>query len=114
MAKHISRKRSLSRSALYSEVVEQLKANGYESVKRNLVRDCVKSFVNVILGNSVANRGVAVPGLGKITWKHRQAREAGTVQRFGLEMTVKARPESWVPKFRFQRAAKLALLAAVR
>jgi|GEM_PF-2690028 len=114
--KKISKRKSLRRTDLYDAVKAKLIAEhdwDETGLKRSMIKDMVMAITSVVVENAVADRGVALPGLGKLTWKYRKAREAGTVTRFGQEMQVKARPASWVPRFRLQRSAKVALLEAV-
>lgn len=112
--KHISRKKSLRRSEFYQTIRDKLVANfNYdESTKRNLPKDVIAATIEVMLENAVADKGIMLPGLGKITFRYRKAREAGTSTSFGVERQVTARPASWIPKFRLQKRAKLALLEA--
>lgn len=108
----VSKRKSLRRTELYKAITAKLVAEyeWEEGTRPSLIKDVVAATVDTILSNSVAERGIALPGFGKLTWKYRKAREAGTVHRFGQDMEVKARPATWIPRFRLQRSAKVALL----
>jgi len=111
--KKISRKKSLCRTEIYDAINAKLVEAGWEkeSLKRGHARDVVNAVAEVLLDNAVTERGVALPGIGKITFKHRPAKKGGEqVIRFGKEMTTKARPASWVPRFRLSKAAKTRLI----
>ena len=111
--KKISKKKSLRRTEIYDAINAKLVEAGWEenSLKRGHARDMVNAVAEVVLENAVAEKGIAIPGIGKITFKHRKARKGGeTVTRFGKEMTTKARAASWVPRFRLSKTAKNKLL----
>jgi len=109
----ISKKKSLRRSAIYDAVNEKLIEAGWEegSLKRSHAKDMVNAIATVLIENAVADKGVALPGIGKITFKHRSAKKGGEkVTRFGKEMTTKKRAAAWVPRMKLSKAAKVALL----
>jgi len=112
--KKISKKKSMRRTEIYDAVNQKLVAAGWEedSLKRGHAKDMVNAIAEVLIENAVADKGVALPGIGKITFKHRPAKKGGEqVHRFGKDMITKARPASWVPRMRLSKAAKTALLA---
>lgn len=112
--KRISRKKSLRRSELYQKVRDKLvREYDYDdSTKRGLAKDVIAATVSVVLENAVADKGIMIPGLGKVTFRYRKAREAGSSNSFGVERQVSARAAAWIPKFRLQKKAKMALLEA--
>lgn len=108
-----SRKPSIRRSAFYDQVIAFLESEkGWEPIKRLMARDMVEAVVNTLISNSVTAKGCTLPGFGKLYFRYRKPRRAGTRPNpFNKEeiIKVKARPAMWVPKMRLVKAAKIEL-----
>lgn len=111
-------KKPLNQTDYIQRVITSLEEGGYaegDFTPRN-VKDCLEAAAQVSLENSTRRSGCIVYGLGKLRVKHKPAtkKRKGTNPFTGEACVFKAKPESFVPKFIFKKAAKETVLKVAK
>lgn len=103
----MAKKKSVSKTTIIADLS---KASGLKKVQvKQIVDGIFDSKKGIIVKALKEGRGVALAGFGKFFMHHKKATKGGKRLMFGEMKHVKAKPASWIPKFRYAKATKEAI-----
>lgn len=107
--KRAKRKKSLTKNQFIDLILTDVNETNEDLTKKD-IKSFLDSMVNVIYAN--ADKGVPIPGLGKLVVVDRKARKKrkGRNPATGEEIMIAAKPASKALKFRISKIAKESIL----
>lgn len=101
-----SKKKSVTKSSIISDLT---KSSGLKRVQVAAIVDGIFDVKKGIIVKALKeSRPVVISGFGKFYLHHKKASKArmGRNPQTGEQIKIKAKPASWVPKFRYLKGAK--------
>jgi nucleoid DNA-binding protein len=103
-----SKKKSITKAQVVADLT---KASGLKKVQVAAIVDGIFGVKGIVVKALKEGRPVVIGGFGKFYLHHKKASKArmGRNPATGEAMKIKAKPASWVPKFRYLKATKDAI-----